>query len=88
VGEAHLTYTVVFPSVGAADAAEARLAKAGFAVSKSGATPPISLEASIVGEEDQADKALDEALVGIEHDPEIIWQAASLTEIFRPQPGH
>jgi hypothetical protein len=86
VDAASWTYEVAFLSLETAAAAEASLAEAGFIVSRQpGTASPVTLTASMAGDEDRVDHALDKALAGIEHDPEMIWQAARLTEIYRPE---
>lgn len=84
--EASVTYRISFPSPRTAARATDRLLAAGFVVEEVSSEQGVILEAGMVGEEARVDEALDQALAGIDHDPEIPWHAARFTGFFDPRP--
>ncbi len=81
----HVTFCVHFASAEAVTVATDRLTRAGFAVTpQPDAAEGFALDASMTAEVDRADKALAEALSGIDHDPVIEWHVARFTGFVQP----
>jgi len=85
-GDAYVTYRITFSSVEAAAEAMEKLRRLGFAVSQESRGDRRVVEAGMSGDEARIDEDLDQALIGIEHDPEISWNAARFTGFTTPRP--
>ena len=84
--DAYVTYRIAFSSLDAVTQAMEQLLRAGFSVTKETDGPHVVLEAGVAGDEDRVDGALDQALAGIEHEPDISWNAARFTGFTQPPP--
>jgi hypothetical protein len=84
--DAYVTYRIAFSSLDAVTRAMEQLLRAGFSVTKETDGPHVVLEAGMAGDEGHIDDALDQALAGIDHEPEISWNAARFTGFTQPSP--